>query len=195
MAVSDPRTPHEPPSGGAREEGRPAKGATETLALALATAGGVGFVPFAPGTWGSALAIPIFVLLSPIGAGAGGGGAFLWVITWLGLLAVGVWASELCEPVFGCKDDGRIVWDEVVGQLLALAPLLVWPQTGRAGIAALVTGFVLFRCFDIAKPGPVGWAERSFDGGMGVMMDDVIAGALAAGLLAVAIWTGMFGWL
>ena len=193
MAVSEPREPRPDDDVVDDGQGRPAQGATETLALTLATAGGVGFAPVAPGTWGSALAIPIFVLLSPIEEGSGGG--FLWAITWLGLLAVGVWAAEVCEPLFGCKDDGRIVWDEVVGQLLALAPLLVWPQPGRAGIAALVTGFVLFRCFDIAKPGPVGWAERSFQGGMGVMMDDVIAGALAAGLLAVAIWTGMFGWL
>ena len=129
------------------------------------------------------MAIPIFVLLSPLWGG-------LWWLTWVALLVLGIWAADLCEPIFGRSDDGRIVVDEVVGQLLALAPLLAlgnptspWP---------LVTGFVLFRVFDIWKPGPVGWAERSIPGGWGVMMDDVLAGLLAAVLLAGAVlWMGI----
>ncbi len=150
--------------------------AARTLAVALATAGGVGFAPLAPGTFGSALAVPIFVLLSPLATP-------LLALTWLALLGLGVWAADGAEAAFGREDDGRIVIDEVVGQLLTFAPLLALP--GPASGAALVTGFVVFRVLDVWKPGPVRWAERRFRGGMGVMMDDVVAGALGAGALAV----------
>jgi len=126
-------------------------------------------------------------------------------VTWLGLLALGTWAADGSEAAFGRKDDGRIVIDEVVGQLLTLAPLLwgqLGGQSGSSGswgsfpeIGWLVTGFVAFRVFDIWKPGPVRWAEQHFRGGLGVMMDDVVAGALgavtlAAGLTASAVLGG-----
>jgi phosphatidylglycerophosphatase A len=77
------------------------------------------------------------------------------------------------------------VIDEVVGQLLALAPLLGDPQRLRSPLW-LVTGFVAFRLFDIWKPGPARWAERSFQGGRGVMFDDVVAGLFAALFVAGA---------
>ncbi len=105
----------------------------------------------------------------------------LFFLTTAALLALGTWAADRAEQFFGRKDDGRIVIDEVVGQLIALAPLLFC--THLAGIytcALLGAGFLLFRLFDIWKPGPVGWAERHFKGGAGVMLDDVAAGALAA---------------
>ncbi len=92
--------------------------------------------------------------------------------------------------MFGRADDGRIVIDEVVGQLLALAPLLALPLVERTNWRALVTGFVAFRVLDIWKPGPVRWAERRFSGGTGVMMDDVVAGALAALALAALLAAG-----
>ena len=105
---------------------------------------------------------------------------------------VGWWASGCCERAFGRQDDGRIVIDEVAGQLLALTPVLALGAVARgAGVAWLasgapvwwwlvVTAFVAFRVFDIAKPGPVRWAERRFEGGLGVMADDLVAGGLAA---------------
>jgi len=144
----------------------------------LASAGGAGFLPVAPGTWGSALAIAIFVLFSPVG---------LWQfgLTLVALFFLGIWAADGAERVFGRKDDRRIVIDEVGGQLVALVPLLVLGSS--RSLAALVTGFVLFRCFDIWKPGPVRWAERRFAGGVGVMMDDLVAGILAAVVLGVAV--------
>jgi len=154
--------------------------------LTLGTGFGAGLLPKAPGTFGSMLAIPIFVLFSPLPIG-------LQAITWLGLGALGTWAAGVAGGHYGVEDDGRIVIDEVVGQWLALLPLVplgagihagTWMQPGS--IALLVTGFVAFRCFDIAKPGPVGWAERRFTGGLGVMMDDVVAGAFGAVVVAVA---------
>jgi len=146
----------------------------------VATGAGSGFAPFAPGTFGSALALLIFVLFSPVDSG-------LLALSWLALLALGVWAADRAERIYG-EDDGRIVIDEVLGQLLTLAPLLVW---GPVSLIGLVTGFVTFRVLDIWKPGPVGWAERHFEGGAGVVADDVVAGALGALLMAAP---AAFGW-
>ena len=150
------------------------------VALAIATVGGVGLAPVAPGTFGSAAGVALHLLL-------GGLGPWLYLLTTLALLSVGIWAAEEAERVYGRRDDGRIVIDEVVGQwrvLLPLGPLGagIGPGTWTAAgsLVLLVTGFVAFRCFDIAKPGPVAWAERRFEGGLGVMMDDVVAGALGA---------------
>jgi phosphatidylglycerophosphatase A len=150
--------------------------------------GPIGWLPVAPGTAGAAVAVCIFVLFS------------LWIpdemrgfpalAIWLGgtaaLTAVGVPAAERAGRHFECEDDGRIVVDEVAGQWLTLAPLLAVPG---AALSApwVVTGFVLFRVFDIWKPGPVRWAERRFPGGLGVMLDDVVAGVLGAVVLSVAL--------
>ena len=144
------------------------------MAGILATAGGVGYAPIAPGTFGSALGVVLFVALSALHP-------LLFALTTATLLALGTWAADRAELFFGKKDDGRIVIDEVVGQLIALAPLLCCAHlAGTSSLALLGAGFLLFRLFDIWKPGPVGWAERRFAGGAGVMLDDVVAGALAA---------------
>lgn len=115
-------------------------------------------------------------------------GAFAYAVTVLGLGFLGVWASDAAERVFARKDDGRIVIDEVVGQLLTLAPLaFLSPASARRSPGWLLAGFLLFRLLDIVKPPPVRWAERSFPGGAGVMLDDIFAGALGAVLLGVAL--------
>jgi phosphatidylglycerophosphatase A len=158
-----------------------ASGLTRRLVVAVATGAGTGFAPVVPGTFGSALGLAIFVLFSPVGPG-------LYLLSWAALLALGVWAADRAERMYG-KDDGRIVIDEVVGQLLTLVPLLVW---GPASLTALVTAFVTFRLLDIWKPGPVGWAERRFAGGMGVMADDVLAGAIGAVLIGALARAGVF---
>ncbi len=141
------------------------------VALAIASVGGVGLAPVASGTFGSAVGVGLYLLLAGLGP-------WLYLLTTLALLSVGIWAAEEAERVYGRKDDGRIVIDEVVGQLLTLAPLLL-PGV-PSSVFLLVTGFVVFRVLDIWKPGPVGWAERHFQGGAGVMMDDVFAGVLGA---------------
>jgi len=148
-----------------------------SLVRILATAGGIGYAPVAPGTFGAALGVALFVVLSALHA-------LLFALTTATLFALGSWAAERAEREFGRPDDGRIVIDEVVGQLLALAPLLFFATLPAAAwLALLGAGFVLFRLFDIWKPGPVGWAERRFAGGLGVMLDDVAAAALAAAAL------------
>ena len=153
---------------------------TRATALTLSTGLGVGLLPGAPGTYGSALAVGIFVVVSPMPGS-------LLLLSLLALGALGVWSADVAERVLGRTDDGRIVIDEVLGQLVALAPLWVLVPGSAGSWPWLVTGFVAFRCFDITKPGPVGWAERHFRGGLGVMMDDVVAGGLAALLLTALV--------
>ena len=131
----------------------------------------------APGTFGSALALLFYLPLAALGPLGYG-------LTALALLAVGVPAAIATERIYGRRDDGRIVIDEVVGQLITLAPLLLAPPLARNHLfALLVTGFFAFRLFDIWKPGPVRLLERRVPGGWGVMLDDVAAGVLGAALL------------
>ena len=98
------------------------------MAIFLATGAGAGYGPIAPGTWGSALGV---ALALPLAAG----GAGLYAASLASLLAVGIWAADEAERAFGREDDGRIVIDEVVGQLLTLTPLLGdrRPCTRRSG--------------------------------------------------------------
>jgi phosphatidylglycerophosphatase A len=156
------------------------------LALALATAGGAGYAPKAPGTAGAAVGVVLALALARWGM-------LPYTAAAAVLLAVGIWAAGEAERAFARHDDGRIVIDEVVGQLVALLPLAACGPFGAARDAALaVAGFAAFRLFDIWKPGPVRWAER-LAGGTGVMADDVVAGALGAALvggLAVALRGG-----
>jgi len=147
----------------------------------------LGYSPVAPGTVGSLAGVVLFLAFSSQGASLALYLAFSAAVTLLG-----IWAARGCEVLFGVKDDGRIVIDEVAGQLVTLTPLLVLFETGelRAASAAawwglVVTGFVVFRVLDIWKPGPVRWAERRFRGGLGVMLDDLLAGVIGALLLAV----------
>jgi phosphatidylglycerophosphatase A len=135
-----------------------------TLPKLVASLGGVGLLRPAPGTWGSALVLPC-VLLGP------------WWCLGLALLLTlaGLWAlSRLADAA---HDPGWVVVDEGAGQLLALAALPF-----GAGWLGVLLAFVLFRLFDILKPGPVGWADRQ-PGPLGVMLDDLLAGALAAAVL------------
>jgi phosphatidylglycerophosphatase A len=146
----------------------------------VATGAGSGHAPVAPGTFGSAVGLLLYPLLDALGP-------WLYLLATLGLLSLGVWAAEEAERVYARKDDGRIVVDEVVGQLLTLAPLSLLGVP--SGFGWLVTGFVVFRCLDIWKPGPARWAERC-EGGAGVMLDDAVAGLLGAGVMAALVGVG-----
>jgi phosphatidylglycerophosphatase A len=138
----------------------------------IASMGGIGFLRPAPGTWGSALVLPV--------AWAGPEACLALAVV---LSALGWWAlARLPEAK---ADPSWVVVDEGAGQSLALAAL---PVAG--GVAGVLLAFLLFRAFDILKPGPVGWADRQ-KGANGVMLDDIIAGALAAALLLAARWLGV----
>jgi phosphatidylglycerophosphatase A len=165
--------------------GSPRGGALRRFAaIAVATAAGAGFAPVAPGTFGSLVGVGVFALIAARGALA-------VALAALAITAAGVWAAGEAERIFASEDDGRIAIDEVAGQLVALWPLAwIAPDRATAPLGLLV-GFFAFRAFDIAKPGPVRWAERHFEGGRGVMFDDVVAGGCAAVVVAGAALAGV----
>ena len=150
---------------------------------ALASAGGAGYAPVAPGTFGSAVGVVLYAALVWSGARP-------LELLWVALTAswAGVWAAEQGERLWARRDDGRIVIDEVAGQLFALFPLvLLLPAENWLAPAPLLAGFLIFRALDIWKPGPVRWAERNLPGGEGVMFDDVLAGIFSGLLLAMLL--------
>ena len=153
----------------------------------IAVAGGLGYFPIAPGTAGSFGGVLLFLVAMHQGIDLSRPHFLGLYSLAVGLLLVlGVRAAGRAEIDFGRRDDGRIVIDEVVGQMITLLPLTLLP---RADFSLLfphvVTGFVLFRLFDVWKPGAVRWAEQRFKGGLGVMLDDVVAGLYAGLCLSI----------
>ena len=154
------------------------------LARMIGTVLGVGYIRPAPGTWGSLVALPWAWLLHVLGG---------FPLLLLGVIAAfikGWWATSVMTRDSADHDPSEIVVDELAGQWIALLPiswaawsmglniLVMWP--------GWIAAFILFRLFDILKPGPVGWADRRGDA-LGVMLDDVIAGVFAAvGVLVLA---------
>lgn len=143
----------------------------------IASGLGSGFAPFAPGTAGSAAALLPWLLLRELPAA-------WYLASILAAFALGVWAAHVVVRRLGIEDPGVIVWDEFVGQWIALVPLLAWPATWPWVLAA----FLLFRIFDVVKPWPVSWADRRVRGGLGVMLDDAFAGIYAALVLTLALY-------
>ena len=139
--------------------------------LLLATGLGVGYFPRVPGTMGSLLAIPIFLLLSCIPSPV-----YEWTIIAFFFLAS--WVSDKAQSHWGKKDDQRIVIDEIMGFLITM--LWVPKTTILMGV-----GFFLFRFFDIVKPFPIRRLEKKLKGGYGVVADDVMAGVYANIVLQV----------
>ncbi|MFQ5533221.1 MAG: phosphatidylglycerophosphatase A [Sphingomonadales bacterium] len=142
-------------------------------ATLAATWFGVGLLPKAPGTWGSLAALPIAWIIQSQFGPEGLSTAILL------LFALGWWAAGRYERLAGQKDSSEIVIDEVVGQWLVL--LFVPPD-----IILYALGFVLFRVADIFKPWPVNLADRAIEGGLGVMVDDVLAALYGMAGMAVA---------
>lgn len=149
------------------------------LALGL----GSGLLPKAPGTWGSALAVPLyFVLFQPLGVVLGLG---LLLVTFL----LGVYLCGSAARDFGVHDHSAIVWDEFVGQWMVLFYLLNF--TGLPIMTACILGFGLFRLFDVAKPWPIRWADQQLHGGFGIMVDDVLAAIMAVGVIVLGQLFGL----
>ncbi|MDQ7006776.1 MAG: phosphatidylglycerophosphatase A [Acidobacteriota bacterium] len=140
----------------------------------VATALGVGLVPFAPGTFGSLATLPLVLLLWWSGR------PLLFLPAVLAVTALGLWSTRRAEQDFGTPDPGAVVIDEVAGMLLAAAAL-------PAGWLSLSMAFVAFRLFDVAKPWPVGRVER-WPGAWGIMADDLLAGAMAQVTVRLLLW-------
>jgi phosphatidylglycerophosphatase A len=138
----------------------------------LATLGFVGYMPFAPGTWGSAvgLVFALSVNLSPVGQ-------FLVIAS---AIVVGIISSDTAEVLIGERDSSKIVVDEFAGYLVSVFYV---PHT----YVFLIAGFLLFRIFDILKPFPINRIDESLSGGLGIMADDLLAGVYVGILLRLWI--------
>ena len=143
--------------------------------LFIATGAGSGYSPIISGTAGSAVGIALWVVCVPLLAIP----QLPYLVGLAALILLGIWAAGEAEKLFERHDDGRIVIDEVVGQLVALLWLPVSPLVA-------LTGFVLFRIFDIWKPPPVR-AFEALPGGLGVVADDLMAGVYA-NLVGQLLW-------
>jgi len=133
---------------------------------------GSGLAPKAPGTFGTLVGIPFFLLFADFSL-------FNYILVTLVFLLIGIWASQVYSDHLGVHDHGSIVWDEVVGYLITMIaspPQWQW----------IILGFALFRLFDIWKPWPIRLLDKHVHGGVGIMIDDVLAGVYAA-IVLIAI--------
>ncbi len=137
---------------------------------------GTGAARFAPGTAGTLAAVPLYLLFFqhlslPV-----------YLAVTVALFAFGVWLCHVTAQDLAVHDHPGVVWDEIVGYLITMTvapPGWVW----------VVSGFLLFRAFDMLKPWPVSWADRRVGGGLGIMLDDLLAGIYAALALLAINWS------
>lgn len=127
---------------------------------------GSGLVPFMPGTMGSLAAVPIVILMSYLAV-------LPYVIVTVVAALVGIYICQKVSDDMGVHDHGAIVWDEIAGMMIVfIAVPISWHS--------LLIGFLLFRFFDIVKPWPISYLDKNVHGGWGIMVDDLVAGALSA---------------
>jgi len=138
---------------------------------------GTGLMRVAPGTWGTVAAIPVYLLIAKTSP-------LVYLLFTIAAFAFGVFVSDKVSQDLGVHDYGGIVWDEVVGYLLTLFMVPV-------GFWWMLLGFVLFRIFDIWKPQPIGWVDKHVHGGLGIMLDDVIAAIFAGIILQCVVWIAL----
>lgn len=181
---------------------RPARSAKDYLALAIATCG-VGYLPLAPGTWGSLVGVGLYLVvrgaLMKVFFDEGAQHNFNLLHVYYGVIAfelvvvfavalAGTWAASRTERLSARKDPGKVVIDEVVGQFVALIPV---PFVLEPAWWPAILAFVLFRFFDIVKPYPARRLE-SLESGLGIMADDIVAGVYAAIVVAVVVVISWF---
>lgn len=145
----------------------------DRIFMFIATGAGTGYLPIAPGTWGSLPGVALWFALhnlEPLPYGA--------VIA--AILAVGTFCAGSAEKIVDRADPGIVVIDEVVGQMIALSGAPLHP-------GAALLGFLVFRVFDVLKPFPANWVDRHIHGGLGIMLDDVAAGLYSL-LVLQLVW-------
>ena len=146
----------------------------ERAVLFLATGFFIGTVPFAPGTFGSIIGLPICFLISRLHILPSAICAILFIF-------FAIWIAAAAEKVLKKKDAGEIVIDEIAGLIVTFTGI---PFT----LKTVIVGFIIFRAFDILKPFPIGTLERKVAGGPGIVLDDVLAGFYANLILRLAIY-------
>ena len=135
---------------------------------------GTGASPYAPGTVGTLLGIPLVILLAqwPL---------WVYIIVSSVLIIVGIWVCDKTSKDIGEHDHGGIVIDEVAGYLVTMftVPVNMW---------TLIAAFFVFRFFDILKPWPIGWLDKRVQGGFGIMVDDLLAGVYGLAVMWIGVW-------
>lgn len=140
----------------------------------LALGFGSGLAPKAPGTFGTIMAVPLYLLLQPLTIQS-----YIAVVILITL--IGIYICDQSSKLMGVHDHPGIVWDEFAGYLITMIAVpFEWYW--------VLLGFILFRFFDIVKPQPIGWLDKSVKGGLGIMVDDVLAGVMAGICLHLIIW-------
>jgi len=143
--------------------------------IALASAGYVGYIPVASGTFGTLVAIPLFWGFSQLS-----GNSALYILTFVGAVAAACWIAGEAERLFDEHDSSKIVIDEVVGYLAAT--LFVAPT-----LTNVIAAFLIFRILDIIKPFPAGYIDKNLPGGAGVVLDDVVSGLYSNVILQILL--------
>ena len=151
-----------------------------TLVILLASAGYVGYIPIASGTFGSVVAVPLFWAFDGLRAAS----VIAYVLTYVAAVAGACWVAGKAEELLNEHDSHKIVIDEVVGYLAAT---LFFVPTWRHALAA----FVIFRALDIIKPYPAGYIDQNVPGGAGVVLDDVVSGIYSNLALRVLLAIGL----
>ena len=162
---------------------------TDQLVYWLGLGLGSGLPRRAPGTWGTVGGLLVGIPLMSLGV------APFFIITILSCI-IGVWICGRTSELMGGHDNPHIVWDEWAGMWITLLPFsyLGFAQGGfwqnisqPVAMLGLISAFILFRFFDIIKPPPIGWADKKVAGGLGIMLDDIIAGIMAGAVWIVVI--------
>ena len=152
----------------------------EQVVLLLARGFGSGLAPTAPGTAGTLVGVALYLLLRPLD--------LVWYAALLGGGSLaGIYLCGKAAELLGGKDHPGIVWDEMMGFCMTMTAV-------PADWYWIPAGFVLFRAFDILKPWPISWLDRRVEGGLGIMLDDLAAGAAACALLQVSAFTVHHWW-
>ena len=133
-----------------------------------------GYIPFAPGTFGTLTALPLCYLLSICSSGGG-------AVIIIAFILLAIWLADSSEKLINKKDPGCIVIDEIAGMLVTLAGL-------PFNFFTVVMGFFLFRLLDIFKPFPIRYLERKIPGGAGIVVDDIVAGIIANITLRIIVY-------
>jgi len=150
----------------------------DRLIMFIATGGGIGRIPFAPGTFGTIPGLLIHWLIFRLDPP-------FYLAVFAAITVIAILTAGGAEKILDRADPGSVVIDEIAGVLVALAFLPPTPLN-------LAAAFILFRIFDIAKPFPVGWFDRNLHGGPGIVIDDLAAGAMAWAVIQLGRYLATF---